>query len=299
MDNRIKYRHLLCFIEVARQGSLVRAAEAMSVSQPAISKTLKELEAVLDASLFERGKQGVTLTAAGQAFLRYAGPSVQALREGVRSLRAGEHEAGVVRLGALSTVESALLPDVVRRLHAQHAALVVSVVTGPSAYLLGQLRGGELDLVVGRMTDAPQIEGLSFEHLYSESMTLVVRPGHELLGDPGRLAEFPLVLPQSGTTIRRHADSLFIQLGISPSLRRLETLSVSLSRHYVRLSDAVWVAPLDAVREDLATGELIELDLGIKEPGGSVGICTNPTLPASLAMQWCCEALREAAAAYR
>jgi LysR family pca operon transcriptional activator len=300
LDSRIKFRHLLCFIEVSRQGSLARAAEAMSVSQPAISKTLKELEELLEASLFDRSKQGVTLTAAGQAFLRYAGPSVQALREGVRSLRAGEHEAGVVRLGALSTVESSLLPDVVRRLHAQHAALVVSVVTGPSAYLLGQLRGGELDLVVGRMTDAPQIEGLSFEHLYSESMTLVVRPGHELLdGDRSRLGEFPVVLPQSGTTIRRHADGLFIQLGISPPPRRLETLSVSLSRHYVRVSDAVWVAPLDAVREDLSTGELVELDLGLKEPGGSVGICTNPTLAASLAVQWCCEALREAAVEYR
>lgn len=298
IDSRIKYRHLLCFIEVARQGSLVRAAGAMSISQPAISKTLKELEELLATRLFERGKQGVALTAAGQAFLRYAGPSVQALREGVRSLRAGEHEAGAVRLGALSTVESSLLPDVVQRLHAQHAALVVSVVTGPSAYLLGQLRGGELDLVVGRMTDAPQIEGLSFEHLYSESMVLVVRPGHLLKDDPSRLPEFPLVLPQSGTTIRRHADSLFIQLGISPAPRRLETLSVSLSRRYVRVSDAVWVAPLDAVREDLASGELVEVNLGLKEPGGSVGICTNPTLPESLAMQWCREALREAAARY-
>lgn len=298
IDSRIKYRHLLCFIEVARQGSLVRAAGAMSISQPAVSKTLKELEELLATRLFERGKQGVALTAAGQAFLRYAGPSVQALREGVRSLRAGEHEAGAVRLGALSTVESSLLPDVVQRLHAQHAALVVSVVTGPSAYLLGQLRGGELDLVVGRMTDAPQIEGLSFEHLYSESMVLVVRPGHLLKDNPSRLPEFPLVLPQSGTTIRRHADSLFIQLGISPAPRRLETLSVSLCRRYVRVSDAVWVAPLDAVREDLASGELVEVNLGLKEPGGSVGICTNPTLPESLAMQWCREALREAAARY-
>lgn len=299
LDSRIKYRHLLCFIEVARQGSLVRAAESMSVSQPAISKTLKELEDLLETRLFERGKLGVTLTAAGQAFLRYAGPSVQALREGVRSLRAGEHEAGVVRLGALSTVETSLLPDVVQRLHAQHAALIVSVVTGPSAYLLGQLRGGELDLVVGRMTDAPQIEGLSFEHLYSESMVMVVRPGHALADDPSRLPDFPLVLPQSGTTIRRHADSLFIQLGISLPPRRLETLSVSLSRHYVRVSEAVWLAPLDAVRDDLAKGELHEVDLGFKEPGGSVGICTNPTLPDNLAMQWCCEALREAAERYR
>lgn len=296
IDSRIKYRHLLCFIEVARQGSLARAASTMSVSQPAISKTLKELEELLATRLFERSKQGVVLTAAGQAFLRYAGPSVQALREGVRSLRAGEHEAGVVRLGALSTVESALLPDVVQQLHAQHAALVVSVVTGPSAYLLNQLRGGELDLVIGRMTDSPQIEGLSFEHLYNESMILVVRPGHVVASDPSRMAEFPLVLPLSGTTIRRHADSLFVQLGMIPPSRRLETLSLSLSRRYVQVSDAIWVAPLDAVREDLANGELHEVDLGLKEPGGSVGICANPTLPETLAMQWCREALRAAAA---
>ncbi len=300
IDNRIKYRHLLCFLEISRKGSLARAAETLAVSQPAISKTLKELEALLGTSLFERSKTGVSLTAAGSAFLRYAGPSVQALREGVRSLRAGEHEAGMVRLGVLSTVESALLPDVVRRLHAQHAALVVSVATGPGAYLLGQLRSGELDLVIGRVTDNPQIEGLSFEHLYSESMTLVVRPDHALLGaGAGQLGDYPVVLPLAGTSIRRSADSLFMQLGIGAPPRRLETLSVALSRRYVLDSDAVWVAPLDAVRQDLACGELVELDLGLKEPGGSVGICSNPSLPPTLAMQWCCEALREAAVVYR
>ncbi|MCF7203503.1 pca operon transcription factor PcaQ [Pseudomonas oligotrophica] len=301
IDNRIKYRHLLCFLEIARQGSLARAAEGLAVSQPAVSKTLKELEDLLGTVLFERSKSGASLTAAGSAFLRYAGPSVQALREGVRSLRAGEHEAGMVRLGALSTVESSLLPEVVRRLHAQHAALVVSVATGPGAYLLGQLRAGELDLVVGRMTDSPEIGGLSFEHLYSESMTLVVHPGHPLLeeGARERLGEFPLVLPLAGTTIRRHVDSLFIQLGINPPQRRLETLSIALSRHYVLSSEAVWVAPLDAVRQDLASGALAELDLGIQEPGGSVGICSNPSLAPTLGMQWCCEALREVAAGYR
>jgi len=300
IDNRIKYRHLLCFLEASRQGSLARAAEALAVTQPAISKTLKELEELLGASLFERSKSGVTLTAAGRAFLRYAGPSVQALQEGVRSLRAGEHEAGRVRLGVLSTVESTLLPEVVGRLHAQHAALVVSVATGPAAYLLGQLRGGELDLVVGRVSDSPQIEGLSFEHLYSEPMILVVRAGHGLLnGDRVRLGDFPVVLPLAGTTIRRYADSLFVQLGISPPVRRLETLSIALSRQYVLASDAVWVAPLDAVWRDLQSGRLAELDLGLKEPGGSVGICSNPSLPLTLAAQWCCEALREVAVALK
>lgn len=302
IDTRIKFRHLQCFLEVARQGSLARAADVLAVSQPAISKTLKELEELLEVSLFVRSKSGVTLTEAGVAFMRYAGPCVQALRDGVNSLRGGDYAAGAVRLGVLSTVESLLVPEVVRRLHEQHSALVISIVTGPSAYLLSQLRVGELDLVVGRMTDSPQIQGLTFEHLYNESMTLVVRIGHPLLDGPlqrNRLEAFPLVLPLAGTTIRKYADSLFVQCGISQSRQRLETLSLILSRRYVACSDAIWIAPLDAVREDLRQGELVELKLGINEPGGSVGICSNSALAPTLSAQWCLEVLREVGRAYR
>jgi len=299
IDTRIKFRHLVCFLEVARQGSLARAADKLAISQPALSKTLKELEILLEATLFERGKKGSTLTEAGAAFLRYAGPSVQSLREGVNSLRSGMHEPITVQLGVLSTVESLLVPEVVCRLH---RALVVSVMTGPSAYLLSQLRVGELDLVVGRMTDSPLIAGLTFEHLYSESMTLVVRAGHPALSDPrGRknLEDYPLVLPSAGTTIRKFADSLFVQHGITPSRQRLETLSVALSRRYVQCSQAIWVAPHDAVRQDLRQGELVELDLGMREPGGSVGLCSNPALPVTAAAQWCMETLREVGQEYR
>lgn len=303
IDTRIKFRHLLCFLEIARQRSFARAADALAVSQPAVSKTLRELEEILEASLFERGKSGVSLTAAGVTFMRYAGPCVQALREGVNSLRGGEHETGQVRVGVLSTVESLLIPEVVRRLHERHSALVVSVATGPGAYLLGQLRVGELDLVVGRMTDSPDIKGLTFEHLYSESMTLVVRPGHPLLemGDEAlqRLNEYPVVVPSAGTTIRKHADSLFVQCGITPSRQLLETLSPALSRRYVLSSDALWVAPQDSVFLDVRRGELAELQLDVREPGGSVGICRNGALSLSLAAERFCDALREVAQGYR
>lgn len=213
IDTRIKFRHLMCFLEVARQGSLTRASDKLAISQPALSKTLKELETLLAVSLFVRSKSGAVLTEAGVAFLQYAGSSVQALREGVNSLRSGEHVPITARLGVLSTVESLLVPEVICRLHARHPALIVSVVTGPSAYLLSRLRVGELDLVVGRMTDSPQILGMAFEHLYSESMTLVVRNGHPLLADPRafeNLEDYPLVLPLAGTTIRKFVDSLFV-----------------------------------------------------------------------------------------
>ncbi|MER2299333.1 MULTISPECIES: pca operon transcription factor PcaQ [Pseudomonas] len=303
LDSRIKYRHLLCFLEIARQGSLARAADILAISQPAISKTLKELEDLLQARLFERSRQGVELTLAGTRFMRYAGPSVQALRDGVSSLRGEALAPSQVRIGVLSTVEGLLMPEVLCRLHQRHQALVISVVTGVSAQLLSQLHVGELELVVGRMTESPQIQGLSFEHLYSESMALVVRPGHPLLAstpvERQRVGQFALVLPPPGTTIRKHADSLFVQCGIQMPTQRLETLSLALSRRYLLGSDALWVAPRDAVLLDLRRGELAELDLGVREPGGSVGICRNAALPLSLPGQWVCEVLRELAEQYR
>ena len=303
IDNRIKFRHLVCFLEIARQRSFARAADSLAVTQPAISKTLKELEDILAHPLFERSKSGVVLTAAGETFLRYAGPCVQSLRDGVSVVRGHEPQGGEVRVGALSTVESRLLPEVVARLHRRHGALAIQVASGSSAHLLAQLKVGELDLVVGRMTDSPEIQGLIFEHLYSESMTLVVRAGHPLL-DPGevaaegrlaRLADYPLVLPPAGTTIRKYADGLFVQWGIPPAAQRLETLSIALGRRYVLDSEAIWVAPQDAVCHDLAAGLLVELALGIREPGGSIGICSSSARPLPLAAQWFCAALREVA----
>lgn len=235
--------------------------------------------------------------------MRYAGPSVQALRDGVSSLRGEARAPSQVRIGVLSTVEGLLMPEVLCRLHQRHDALVISVVTGVSAQLLGQLHLGELELVVGRMTDSPQIQGLSFEHLYSESMSLVVRPGHPLLAsapvERAQVGRYPLVLPPAGTTIRQHADSLFVQCGIQMPAQRLETLSLALSRRYLLGSDGLWVAPRDAVLLDLRHGELVELDLGVREPGGSVGICRNAALPQSLPGQWVCEVLREVAGEYR
>ncbi|AIR91040.1 pca operon transcription factor PcaQ [Pseudomonas cremoricolorata] len=302
IDNRIKFRHLQCFLEVARLGSLARAANRLAVSPPAVSKTLKELEDVLGTQLFARSKGGAELTAAGRDFQRYAGPCVQALREGVERLHDAEARTSSVRLGVLSTAEGGFLPEVVRRLHERHAALILSVVTGPSSYLLSQLRLGELDLVVGRMADSPDIQGLTFEHLYNEPLTLVVRAAHPLLDepfDPSALARYPLVLPIAGTTIRKRIDSLFIEQGLHLPQRRLETLSLSLGRRYVDDSDALWVAPIDAVRMALASGELVELAPQLREAGGSVGICSNTTLPLSLSAERCQAVFREVGAEYR
>lgn len=296
-DNRIKLRHLHCFLEVARQGSVQRAADALAISQPAVSKTLRELEELLCNRLFERNRQGVVLTEAGTAFLHVAGPSLQALRRGIDNLRSDEFKAGELRLGVLSSVETWLMPEIISRLHLHHQGLRISVQNGPAVYLLGLLRSGEVDLVVGRLSDSPHLAGLQFEHLYGDELRFVVAPGHPLQDCssdllPGRLADFPMVLPLPGTTIRQHADSLLLQTGARLPIRCLETLSNTLARRYALTAQAVWIAPHDAVREDLAGGLLQALAIPANLAGGSIGVCTNPMMPRSVALQWCLEELR-------
>ena len=96
IDGRIKFRHLQCFLAVAEHGSLQKAAVTLSITQPAVSKTLKELEALLAVRLFERGRRGAVPTREGQAFMRHAGASVSALREAVASVAQAAGTAGAL-----------------------------------------------------------------------------------------------------------------------------------------------------------------------------------------------------------
>ncbi|KAA0009764.1 pca operon transcription factor PcaQ [Billgrantia pellis] len=303
LNSRIKLRHLQAFLEVAKRRSFARAAEVLAITQPGISKAIRELEDILETDLFERTAQGVALTQAGLTLLRHAGPALRALEEGVAS--AGDAHRGDrwLRVGALSTVESQLLPEAIRRWHAapgEPSDVGVNVVTGSSAFLLSRLRRGELDLVVGRMTEAREIRDLAFEHLYYEPLLLSVRSGHPLAGivplDPARLGDFPWVLPPPQTTLRQQVDSFCVRHSLTLMRQRLETLSLPISRRYTLESDAIWVAPEEAITEDLAAGRLCRLAINLEAQGGSVGLCVNACMQPTLAREAFCEVLREVSA---
>ena len=108
---RIRHRHLNLFLEAARSRKVSSAAYALSISQPAASKTLAELENILETKLFDRGgKGGLTLTLSGRLFLRYAGASIAALKEGLDGLaEARTRGSRVLIVGALAGVAAHIL----------------------------------------------------------------------------------------------------------------------------------------------------------------------------------------------
>ena len=157
-DSRIKLRHLACFLEVANRRSFGAAAEALAITQPAVSKAIAELEAILGVAVFERSRRGVFLTGYGEAFQRYAGASLTALRQGVDSVSQAQARGGqTLAVGALPTTAARIMPAAVQRAKAEGLGATLRIVTGPNEVLLTQLREGGLDLVVGRLAEPRQV----------------------------------------------------------------------------------------------------------------------------------------------
>lgn len=278
MDRRIKFRHLDAFSAIARANSFKIAAEQLNLTQPAISKTLKELEDILGVVVMERSRAGVALTPQGEIFLQFAEQSTAALQHGLRSLQAGGRAAARLKLGALPSVASALLPSAVLRFAAKNPDTRVELYEGAHFDLTTRLRSGGLDLVVGRLGKPDTMVGLSFQQLYSESVVIVASPESPATGirDPAELAAFRVLYPPRDSAIRPLVARQLIAQGIPLFSNRIETASPAFGRA-VTLGDpgTVWIISRGVVAEDLATGRLVALDIDLPSTQGAVGIMSR------------------------
>jgi LysR family pca operon transcriptional activator len=274
IDPRIKLRHIACFLEVARLKSVVRAADALNMSQPAATKTIQELEEILAAQLFDRSRRSLFLTPVGEQFQRYAASSVSALKQGIDSIRMADRDA-IVRVGALPTVSARILPPAVMRLGDGGAARA-RIVTGPNDYLLSLLRAGDVDLVIGRMAEPGEIAGLSFEHLYSEKVVFTVRAGHPLLRQKrftlASIQPYQILMPPPGAVIRPAVERLLTAQGVTSPRDNIETVSNAFGRRYTLITDAVWIISEGVVADDVAEGSLATLPVDTSETTGPVGL---------------------------
>lgn len=297
IDARVKLRHIACFLEVARFESVVRAAEALNMSQPAATKTIQELEEILGAQLFDRSRRSLFLTAAGEQFQRHAATAVSALKQGIDAVRAGDRDA-IVRVGALPTVSARILPRAVMRL-AEPGTVRVRIVTGPNDYLLSLLRAGDVDLVIGRMAEPGENAGLAFEHLYSERVVFAVRAGHPLLAvRPFALTSiepFQVLMPPPGAVIRPSVERLFTAHGVTRLRDDIETVSNAFGRRYTLGTDAVWIISEGVIADDVTEGSMAILPVDTGETTGPVGLTTRSGEPLTYPAQLLLAAIRTVA----
>lgn len=278
-SQRIRLRHLHTFVAVAQQGTLGRAAETLNLSQPALSKTLNELEQLTGTRLFERGRLGAQLTLVGEQFLTHAVKVLDTLNSAGQALNRKEGlNNDIVRIGALPTAALGILPTVIGQFHKQQKDITLQVATMNNTMLLAGLKSGEIDIGIGRMSDPELMSGLHYELLFLESLKLVVRPGHPLLQETvtlSRVMEWPVVVSPKGTVPRQNAEALLQSQGCKMPAGCIETLSASLSRQLTVDFDYVWFVPSGAVKDDLRRGVLTALPIATQGAGEPIGILTR------------------------
>lgn len=273
---QIKMRHLSAFVETVRCGSLKAASERIFLTQPAISKTLKDLEAILGTPLMHRDRGGIELTREGAVFLQFAEQGLAALSHGLASLEAlSAGTATPLRIGALPSVAADFLPDVILRFADLSPATPVTVEDGPIGGLVDRLRSGDLDLVVGRMGRPETMAGLSFTQLYSEHVVFAVAADHPLARESNldALAGCRILYPPKGAAIRPLVDRFLIAHGIGDWPNRLETVSGAFGRAMtLGAARAVWIISQGVVARDIAAGRMVSLPIDTSTMAGPVGI---------------------------
>lgn len=273
---RIKLRHLQCFTEAVRQRSLKRAADRLNLTQPAMSKTLKELEEIVGKTLLIRSRAGVSLTDAGEVFAHFARMSLSALDhglEGIAQLDAAGRRADL-SIGALPSVAAGLLPRAVVAFERMSPAVTLRIQDGPVRFLIDRLRDGDVSMVIGRLGDPSIMQNLSFTQLYQEAVDFVVRPGHPLLegAQVQDIADWPVIYPPAQAAIRPLVERFLAAHGIGTPRIAVETVSGAFGRVYTRQSDAIWIISRGVVWNELAEGRLVRLPIDTGLTRGPVGL---------------------------
>lgn len=260
---RLKNRHIPLLAALGDTGNLNRAAIGLGISQPAISKLLKELEDGLGVELFERHARGVVPTLYGEAMIRHARRLLNTLDSAYNEVDALRHgQQGHARIGTILTPCAELLPEVIHRAKQRFPALEVTIRTGSSRDLLAILDDGELDFLVARFSAGSQQDDLRFEPLAKEPLQICARAG--LIEGPMSRAELnkaDWVLPPAGSVLRHEFDALFQRVGMRPPTKVVNAENLLMVTTLVEKNDMLTVLPRDVLAHYARYGMLAEIEV--------------------------------------
>lgn len=276
--NRIKLRHLKCFLAIFRSGSISAAASSLSLSQPAVTKTLKELEEILGTRLIERGRGTAELTIQGEVFMPRAAACIIELEHAVESVTVARAKTKwQVHVGAMPSTETSLLPVAVGIMQREVPDAVVKISTGSMKLMTELVLDNKIDLFVGHMPTLEQMIGLTFQYLYVEPYNFFVRRGHPLADkrpcDIAALKEYEMILPEQSAGDNPHVSRLLTSIGLTDDINdHIISIAPAFMGAFLLESDAICVAPEGAFFHGKTDGRLVELDIDTSHSTSPVGI---------------------------
>jgi DNA-binding transcriptional LysR family regulator len=271
----LKPAHFRMITALDEHGQVSAAANALNISQPAASRMIADMEAMLGAPLLERLPRGVALTPYGRALARRARAillEMRAIDREIGDLRAGR--GGTVFLGTVTAPAVELAIPAIRELRKIHPGIEINVQVETSNVLARELLASRLDFIIGRVPDDLNPRLFESRVIGVEKACLIVRRGHPLAGRNSlRLedtADYDWVVQPSGSPLRQALEYAFLNRNVPLPDRVLHTSSVLLTLLMVAQSDAV--APISTTvarfiqsREGLAGAiEILPVDEGLE-----------------------------------
>lgn len=271
------------FYDVAKYGSISKAAQYGFTSQPAISKSIKKLEDELGTQLFYRNLTGVELTDKGRELLYFVEKSYSNLIIAERTMLETENlERGKLSIGMPSNIGSFFLFDKVINFHKKYSNIEITIITGSTSKLISLLDSHKVDFVIDTSPiDTKLDEGMKIIKLDEVQYCFVVNKNtknvdYKKINSLSDLKDKPLILPIPGTSNRNDLDKIMFEKNIDiENVINIHTSEMIISA--VKKDLGIGYVIYNLVEDDIKNGELEILDINEKLPTVEINIVFNKT----------------------
>ena len=283
----VKLESYRVFKEVAEVGNITAAAQALYISQSAVSQSIKQLENDLQTRLFSRNSRGVTLTAEGRMLYEYVRSAMGLLETGEAKLsQTRELQMGQLIIGASDTVTSQFLLPYLDSFHREHPAIHIQIISGRSHKVLGLLRSGKVDIAFASTPTA--LTSLETYPCFPTHSIFVAGAGYPCDFDHvyslEEMSAFPLILLERKASSRLYLERFFLQNGLKLN-PEIELGARSLLVDLAAIGFGVAGVTEEFVTRDLESGRLRQLKTSFQIPPRSVDMCMLRDVPQTAAAE--------------
>ena len=276
----VSLKRLWAFLQVHEHRDVGRAAQANGVTRAAIYNSLKTLESLLGAPLFESGSSGMRSTPAADALANHLSLACALLQIGLDEVASGSGTVrGKVVIGTLPYVRTAIIPRTIVRVLRSHPTVEITTREGPYDVLERALRRGDVDLIVGATRPRVDKATIRTENLLEDELAVICGVHHPLANRRNvgldQILECGWVLPARNTPARRLFNDFLVRHGREQPRQVVETGSMSTTRGLLLQSNFLALLSVHQIEPDLEAKLLTTLPIRLEETHRPIGITTR------------------------
>ncbi len=294
----MEMQQLRHFVAASRHGNIGRAAQELNITQPALSRSIKNLEAFLGVELLERGPKGVQTTVFGASMLDHALIILSEAERAVSEVHAIKGlSQGQFALGISPNFTSIIVPEAIGQLTRERPGVNITIDSGFYDELLAKLRRAEVDLVFSMLPPTYNDADLEFEELYLNRSSVHARADHPLASKKSvslaDLSAYGWVVPNQ-VAVNRVFRTFFSENDLPVPRQVIRTSSIAYLKQAMMHSRLLCILPEHLVAAEVASGDVVKIKNAECAVESRCGLITRKNSSRPPAVTACMEAIRTA-----